>query len=85
MGSGCPHLVGEVEACLGAADRHDNGQVSVLTGNVQWRVAMAILLIQMAVVFEEAADHFNLTPPYSQVERCVAVLQRHTMLILGVT
>lgn len=76
-GRGRPHLVGEVEAGLGAADRRDDGQVSVLTGDVQWRVAMAILLVQVAVVSEEAADDFNLTPPYGQVEGRVAVLETH--------
>lgn len=79
VGSGYSHLVGQVEAALGAADRHDNGQVSVLTGNVQRRVAMAILLVQVAVVSEEGADNFNLTPSYGQVEGSVAVLERHTM------
>lgn len=82
VGSGCPHLVGEVKAGLGAADCHDNGQVSVLTGDVQRRVAMAILLVQVTVVSEEATDHFNLTPPYGQVEGCVAILKRHTTQIL---
>lgn len=85
MGSGCPHLVGEVKAGLGAADCHDNGQVSVLTGDVQRRVAMAILLVQVTVVSEEATDHFNLTPPYGQVEGCVAVLKRHTTQKSSVT
>lgn len=70
----CPHLVGEVEAGLGVADCRDYGQVPVLAGDVQRRVTMAILLVQVAVVLEEAADHFDLTPPHGQVEGCVAVL-----------
>ncbi|KAF3851423.1 hypothetical protein F7725_013195 [Dissostichus mawsoni] len=81
----CPHLIGEVEASFGAAYRRDNGQVPVLTCNVQRRVAMAILLVQVAVVSEEAADHVNLTPPYGQVERCVAVLDTHTQIGVLIT
>lgn len=76
------HLVGEVEAGLGAADRHDNGQVPVLTGDVERRVAMAILLVQVTVVSEEATDHFNLTPSYGQVEGGVTVLKRRTDQII---
>lgn len=82
MRSGCPHLVGEVKAGLGFADCHDNRQVSVLTGNVQWCVAMPILLVEVTVVSEEATDHFNLTPSYGQVEGCVAVLKRYMSLII---
>lgn len=74
MGKDVAHLVGKVEACLGTADRHDDWQVSILTGYVQRCVAMAILLVHIALVSQEAADHFNLTPPYSQVEGCVAIL-----------
>lgn len=36
---------------------------------------MAILLVQVAVVSEEAVDNFDLTPTYGQVESCVAVLE----------
>lgn len=79
VGSDCPHLVWEVEAGFGAADRRDNRQVSVFAGNVERCVTMAILLIQVAVVSEEAAYHFHLTPPHGQVEGCVAVLERQTV------
>lgn len=77
MGSHCTHLVGEVKAGLGTADCHDDRQVSVLTGNVQRCVAMAILLVEVTVVSEEATDHFNLTPSYCQMKGCVAILERY--------
>lgn len=77
MGSHCTHLVGEVKAGLGTADCHDDRQVSVLTGNVQRCVAMAILLVVVTVVSEEATDHFNLTPSYGQMKGCVAILERY--------
>ncbi len=85
VGSGCPYLVGEVETGLSAADRRDDGQISILTGDVQRSVAMTILLVQVAVVSEEAADYFNLTPAYSQMKGCMAILERHTVLIFSVT
>lgn len=36
---------------------------------------MAILLVKVTVVSKEATDHFNLTPPYGQVEGCVSILK----------
>lgn len=68
------HLVGQVEACLGVAHRRDDSQISILAGDVEGRVAMAILSVQIAALSEEAADHFYLTPTYGQVESCVSVL-----------
>lgn len=76
MGIGCTHLVGQIKAGIGAADCHDDGQVSVLAGDVQRRVAMSVLLVHVAAVSEEAADHLHLTPSYGQVEGCVAVLKQ---------
>lgn len=78
VGKWFPHLVGHVQAGFGTADCHDDGQVAVLTGDVQRRVAVAVLLVRVAVVSEEAADHVHLTPPHSQVESSVAVLNTHT-------
>lgn len=68
------HLVGQVQARLGAAHCRDDRQISVLAGDVERRVAMAILLVQVAAPPEEAADDFDLTAANRQVERSVAVL-----------
>lgn len=72
------HLVGQVQAGFGVADRHDDGEVSVLTGDVQGWVTVAILMVHAATTSEETVDDFNLTPPYSQMEGRVAVLETHT-------
>lgn len=77
-GSACTHLVGEVEDGLSIADRHDDGQVSILAGDVERRVSVAVLLIHLAAVSEEAADHLHLTATHSQVESCVAFLETQT-------
>lgn len=42
---------------------------------------MAILMVHAATTSEETVDDFNLTPPYSQMEGRVAVLETHTHTI----
>lgn len=75
-GSGQTHLVGQVQVGLGVAHGDDDGQIPVLAGDVQRRVSMAILPVQLAVVFEEAADDVQLTAAHGQVQGGVAILQR---------
>lgn len=83
-GNACTHLVGEVEAGLGIADRHDDRQVSILAGDVERRVSVAVLLIHVAAVSEEAADHLHLTATHSQVESSVAFLHTQTHKVVSV-
>lgn len=45
-------LVGQVQGGAGGADRSDHGQVAVLAGNVQRRVAVAVLLVGVAAVVQ---------------------------------
>lgn len=45
-------LVGQVQGGAGAADCSDHGQVAVLAGNVQRRVAVAVLLVGVAAVVQ---------------------------------
>lgn len=60
-------LVGQVQGGAGAADCSHHGQVAVFTGNVQRCVAVAILLVGVAAVVQQAADHLHLAPPHRQV------------------
>lgn len=74
VGSGAD-LIGKVQGGAGATDGCDHGQVAVLAGDVQRRVAVAVLLVGVAAVVQQAADHLHLAPPHRQVQRRVAVLQ----------
>lgn len=43
---------------------------------------MAILLVEVTVVSKEATHHFNLTPPYGQVEGCVSILKADNVILI---
>lgn len=73
---GATHLVGEVQGGAGAADGGHHQQVPVLAGDVQWRVAVPVLLVGVAAAPQQAADHLHLAPPHRQVQGRVTVLTR---------
>lgn len=77
------HLVGDVQDGSGGAERGHQGHVSVLAGDVQRRVAVAILPLQLTAPRQQALDHLQLAPPHRQVQGRAAVLREDPAGVVG--
>lgn len=71
-----PYLVGDVHIAAGLAEGHHDGHAAVLAGHVEGGVAVPVLEIDEASLAEESLDDLHLTPPHSEMQSDVSVLQQ---------